>query len=104
MKKIKTSAAVCLMFGVFLFLFGMIQPYQYKQAAKDGYRVNAVVTNVKEKGSLDLKNGITQTEYVIYGEYMVNGYQYGGIELCRTSVPYKVGDVIPVVVNPDNLL
>ena len=101
MKKFKTSSLVCLMLGIVLLLIGIIQPFQYEKASGESYRVNAIVTSVREKGSLDLAAGQTQTEYVVYGDYSVMGQTYSGKKIGTYSTPYEVGDIIPTMVTPE---
>lgn len=102
MKNYKKSSTICLLLGIILFLIGMIQPSRYEKAIEDGYRVDAVVTKVKEREAIEFDGGYTVKEYVVYGDYIVNGKTYTNVKIGTYGAPYHEGEIIPTVVNPDN--
>ena len=102
MKKISKSTLI-LLAGIAIFLVGCIQPANYEKAKESGYEVKATVVDIVVKEETD-SDGYSSTSYTIYGNYTVDGQSYQHVKVGKyyDTTPYSVGDVIPVVVDPDN--
>jgi hypothetical protein len=100
MKKFLTNVMIALL-PIAIFLLGCIQPMRYENAIAKGYKIDATITKVESK--------VEEVEYAgeytvdsIYVDYEVDGQKYENVKVGKYSDGGSKGEVIQIVVNPNN--
>lgn len=100
MKKSLTNVMIVLL-PIAIFLLGCIQPMRYENAIAKGYKIDATITKVESK--------VEEVEYAgeytvdsIYVDYEVDGQKYENVKVGKYSDGGSKGEVIQIVVNPNN--
>lgn len=90
-----------LIVGIVILVIGMALNLRYEDAAERGYEVEAEVVEVVHKERYDPDTG-TEDRYIVYADYTVDGKEYTHKKVGTYAQPKHEGDIIEVVVNPEN--
>lgn len=99
-KRMSTSKWI-LIVGIVILVIGMALNLRYEDAAERGYEVEAEVVEVVHKERYDPDTG-TEDRYIVYADYTVDGKEYTHKKVGTYAQPKHEGDIIEVVVNPEN--